>query len=352
MASRKHQAPTPSEIAAQAIESRDGILISELLKQVAFSTAPREERSEALQRIALHHTQMTHVVVGILSTLSMIDTEAAKRVAHVVLSERPDHERDVVYAAAARVLIEVQPVDSKDLAVIARCASSSFDAVRGEVIRAIDNLPHFIAATVSESARASEQTPAMKKLVSLLDQRIALRRSVLPALPRATRTIEDDIIVDDEVPVREKRSRTVKPPPRKPAPRPIVSSPRKPPSEAPALPQRESSPLSEEPARPSEELPTAKTTANHPSLTSEQRSFLTTLTSQEAKDLSDVHLVIHIAQEREPQKLLSLLCELTLRHGKKVRDEHMSRFVWLTSTPFGAGNEDIRALIKLLFTEE
>jgi hypothetical protein len=327
---RKEQTPPPAEIAARAIDSRDGILIGELLKQIAFSTAPQEERSEALQRVAMHHAHMTHIVVGVLSTLSIADPVAAKRVAHAVLSERLDRERDIIYAAAARTLVELQPLDNNDLTMVARCVSSSLDAVRSETIRAIDNLPHFVVATVADSARAAEQTPAMQTLIRQLERRNVLQKSSLPPLPKKAPVISTEIAQPVTTAVDEIHPFHLSAPQHENTLTPTVDEP----SEVPI----------------GQERTLRRQTSS--SLTAEQRCLLVPYRVPEIKRISDGELADAASQEKEPEKLFQLLCEMTLRNGRQILKTHMSKLVWLSSTPFSIGNRDIRILTDVLFAEE
>lgn len=327
----------PASIAERAITSRDGMLISEMVRQIAFGTAPTEERSAALQRIALYHADMPIVMIGALSTLSFIEPEAARGMAHAVLSEKVDRERELVYGAGARVLVETNSFSERDITTIARCLHSHLDAVRGETLRALRNMQHFTAAILLEKTQALQQTPSIARLVQVLAELTALRKATLPAIPAVAEPAVGLTIHPVETILNEKKTRAARTPKVKAAP---ARAPAPTPEPQPALPSNET----EQPTPPAKEK-----RSTSPTLTQEQRCLLLPFTTPELRALSSADLADITAQERGPRRLFELLSELTLRNGRDMLNSYTDKVVWLTSTEFSAGNRDVRTLTEILF---
>ena len=376
----------PAQLAEIAKSTNDGMLVGELIRQVAGSSASTEIRAAALQDIARHFSDSNFIVVGALSALWVCDARACRDFAREILTKPFDRELDLIHAKAATAIIEHFPYEGADVALIAKVLQHQNSTVKEPAKRAFASLPHNVKIALLEVAQRSAQTPEIQMLIKKIEQNITKNTLTFPGIPRTPR----ENLPSPPQPIPLARGATTPTQPKQP---PADSSKKtmheiiRLTPEEPAASNtrgtyrvaRSSLPTSRLPIKQkgdetkkvisAAQEPTTKSQAprlNKPAVAQASAPFVPSVISIPRKALSSAQ--IHVLTidsrpdlknsstatldaaceaERDPRLLLSTFCELAIRDGRSGVERHIGRYVWLASHPELSANEALSVLSEL-----
>ena len=385
---RNPEAPPkgPAELAEIAKRSSDGMLVGELIRQVAGSSASTEIRAAALIDIARHFSDSNFIVVGAISALWLCDARACRDFAREILTKPFDREIDLIHARAATALIEHFPCDGADVPLIAKLLQHQNSTVQEPAKRAFASLPHNVKIALLVEARRNAQTPEIKRLIKQIEQKVTAPTLTLPSIPRPPREDPPRPPQPTPLPTGTKISSSTKEmsghSPKKAMREIIRLTPDEPDERALKKPHRVSrpslkkssapikqhgseekkeiaaaqEPKTQRPAPPPNPRPGPHASAAvapleistpRKALSSEQIHVLTAARIPDLENSSTKNLDTACEAEQEPRLLLSIFCELAIRDGRSGVERHIGRYVWLASHPELSSNEALSVLSEL-----
>jgi hypothetical protein len=117
-------------MACAALATNDGLLLPDYINALASYEGDPHVRSSTLIQIAEKQPFASHLVVGVLSGLALNNLPNAKEFARKLIASPLDREKDLIVARAHTVLLELPPIDVRDVPVIAAGLVHPFDQVR------------------------------------------------------------------------------------------------------------------------------------------------------------------------------------------------------------------------------
>lgn len=234
---------TPEEMLHEALSSKDGLLIGDLVKRIELAEASPEFVQRALKEIASAHPEMGPIVIGCLSTLARMNSSELRPLCRVIINAPFNPDRDLVVAHAACLLASHPDPEKVDALLLGKAVDHRSEHIKLSARRAVSALSKLQADALLARVAELPNRPELLVLKRFASPEAQLSQLVLPPAASYARPVKAPLEQAKVAPLPQKGGRSKanqpvlappKPAPEAPeplAPPPSVASPRKEPDQ-------------------------------------------------------------------------------------------------------------------------
>ena len=132
--------PAFKDIVSQALKSSCGLLVDELLAQIAFSDSALKTKADAILNIALKRQELPHVVVRCFTELEVLGQSWVRILIDDVIAKPEDSDMDLVRGRALASLVKIEDLSLGDVSLLANNIHHRFTNISSQIARAISHL--------------------------------------------------------------------------------------------------------------------------------------------------------------------------------------------------------------------
>jgi hypothetical protein len=183
---KHHLTPTPEALLQDAIASRDGHIIADLVKQIEAVDAPREFIENALREVVKAHPEMSPVVIGCLSSLERMRSTELRPLCRLIVNAPFEPDRDLIVAYAATLLARHQDPEQVDILLLAKAVDHRSEHVKLSTRRALRDLSRAVATQIISRASELPEKPQISMLKRFANGEATLSTLTLPPIPKSS----------------------------------------------------------------------------------------------------------------------------------------------------------------------